>query len=443
MTDIHKNLSFKKVLLFWIPLAATWLMMSVEGPYLSAVIARMADPKYNLAAYGVAFSFAIIVEAPVIMMMSASTALVKGYGSFCRLKKFTYTTNLITTLVMIIFNLSPVFYFITETLIGLPREVSSLTHTATTILIPWPASIGYRRFYQGVMIKHNQTRRVAYGTVVRLVCMSGTAFVLFVYSNFEGAVIGAFALSAGVISEALASKLMVFDILKKIKAEDPAKDEILSYKEIINFYLPLALTSFIGLAVQPMITFFVGRSRMPLESLAVLPVISSLVFIFRSVGLSFQEVGIALIGDKFENYRILKNFALVAGVGVVALLAFVSFTPLADIWFHNVSGLSTELTDFSLIPLMIMTLLPGLTFLISVQRAILVAARNTKPISRATSIEVTGIIIVMFIAISFFDAVGAVAAASALLLGRIAANIYLVKPYNSAVKLKNILSAAD
>ena len=61
MSDQIQNLDFKRVLLFWLPLAATWLMMSVEGPFLSAVIARMAEPKFNLAAYGVAFAFALII----------------------------------------------------------------------------------------------------------------------------------------------------------------------------------------------------------------------------------------------------------------------------------------------------------------------------------------------------------------------------------------------
>ena len=86
----HKNLSQKQIFYFWLPLAATWLMMSVEGPYLSALIARLSEPKFNLAAYGIAYSLALIVEAPVIMMMSASTALVKNYHSYIQLKRFTY-----------------------------------------------------------------------------------------------------------------------------------------------------------------------------------------------------------------------------------------------------------------------------------------------------------------------------------------------------------------
>ena len=41
----------------------------------------------------------------------------------------------------------------------------------------------------------------------------------------------------------------------------------------------------------------------PIESLAVLPVVQSLVFLFRSGGVAFQEVGVALIGRGREHER--------------------------------------------------------------------------------------------------------------------------------------------
>ena len=178
---MNKNkLTYRYIFFFWIPLAATWLMMSLEGPFIAAVIARMLEPKYNLAAYGVAFSFAIIVEAPIIMLMSAATALVKDKNSYTKLKNFTHVMNFLITLAMLILIVPSVFYYITVDLMGLPRNVAHLTHIASIILIPWPAAIGYRRFYQGVLIRYNLTKRVAYGTVVRLVCMSLTAL----YSYF-------------------------------------------------------------------------------------------------------------------------------------------------------------------------------------------------------------------------------------------------------------------
>ncbi len=219
MSNISKNLTYKNIFYFWLPLAATWIMMSVEGPFLAALIARSTEPKFNLAAYGVAYSLALIVEAPIIMMMSASVALVKDSLSFHKLKNFTYTANGIITLIMLILVTPPVFYFITEGLIGLPNEVSRLTHIATIILIPWPGAIGYRRFYQGLLINNNLTRRVAYGTIVRLLSMSVCAVSLFISGIVEGVIVGATSLSFAVVMEAIAVRIMVRKTVQKIKSD--------------------------------------------------------------------------------------------------------------------------------------------------------------------------------------------------------------------------------
>ena len=436
MNTTH-TLSQKYIFKFWLPLAATWLMMSVEGPYLSALIARLAEPKFNLAAYGIAFSLALIVEAPVIMMMSASTALVKNYQSFKELWKFNYGLMILLTSIMLLFNISPIFYFITETLIGLPPEVSHLTHLAVIILIPWPAAIGYRRFYQGILIRNNLTRLVAYGTIIRMSSMSVTAFILFKYFDVPGVVVGASALSTAVICEAIASKLMTRKILIKLKTQINEAHSPLTQKSIIKFYYPLALTSLLTLGIQPFVTFFIGQSRMAIESFAVMPVVISFVFIFRALGLSFQEVVIALIGDNNEGFLPLKKFAIKLASFVAFFLMIIAFTPLAEIWFKEVSGLSYFLTDFAKLPLMIMSFFPAFTVLISFQRAVLVQAKETKQITYGTAIEFVGILIVVAICIKVFSLVGAVAATIAFVFGRIAAVGYLIPPSVRALKIKH------
>jgi len=103
------SLTQTRIFRFWLPLAATWLMMAVEGPFLAAVIARLANPTYNLAAYGVAFSLALVVEAPVIMIMSAATALARNRLSYIRLRTFTHALNAGVTLAMVVALLPPIF----------------------------------------------------------------------------------------------------------------------------------------------------------------------------------------------------------------------------------------------------------------------------------------------------------------------------------------------
>jgi len=425
-----ERLGLRKITRLWTPLAATWLMMSMEGPFLAAVIARMPDPKFNLAAYGVAFAFAIIVEAPVIMMMSASTALVDCAHNYRKLRNFTILLNVIVTAAMLLVLLRPVFNLIVRDLMNVPDEVADLIHGALILMIPWPAAIGFRRFYQGLLIRDNLTRRVAYGTIIRLGSVVLSALLLHTFTDLPGSHIGAAALSIAVTIESIASRLMVRGTVNRLlKNNETGECEwVLSYGGIANFYYPLALTSVISLAVHPVVTFFMGHARYPVESLAVLPVLNALTFIFRSVGLSFQEVVIALVGRHREHLAELGRFALWLAIASTGIFTLIALTPLSRVWYETISGLSPELTAFALTPTRILMLLPALSVLLSFQRGFLVHARTTGPISWATVVEMGGIVAVLLLTIHAFGVVGATAAAIAFMIGRLAGNIFLVPP---------------
>jgi len=418
------NLTNRKILLFWYPLLLTWLMMAIEGPYLAAIIARLPQSKYNLAAFGVSFSFALIIEAPVIMLMSASIALIKGASSFRRLRSFTVALNIGITMLNLIFLIPPVFSLVTVRLIGLEKPIADLVYQTSICLLPWAPAIGYRRFYQGLMIKAHQTRKVTFGTIFRLLSMSVTALLLTLFSNLHGAVIGGVSLSTGVVFEAIATRLLVSETRKRTLGTKES-GPLIPFSEIISFYTPLALTSIIGLSVRPAIVFFMGQSRMALETLAVLPIINALLFIFAAIGLSFQEVGVALMGEQMENKVKVRTFALGIATLVCLAYALIALTPFSSVWFQSISGLSDELTEFAIPPAQFLILMPWLSVYLSYQRSLMVNMRATRFISRASAIEVVGIILALILTINFMDLIGAIAASIALTSGRLMSTTYL------------------
>lgn len=417
-------------------------MMAFEQPLLIAFIARLSDAKYNLAAFGIAASFALIIEAPVIMLMSASTALVKDLDSYKKLKKFTDILNISVTLVQLIILIPPVFKLIVEDLMGIPANIAHLAHVSLILLIPWAASIGYRRFFQGILIRNNLTRRVTYGTLVRLSVIVIVGFILYL-AGIEGAYVGAAALSLAVFFEAAATRLMAGKIVRsihqkadatKIVTDDNTANSQLTFRYITKFYIPLALTSILSLGVHPFVTFFMGKSYMAVESLAVLPVVSSLVFVFRSMGLSYQEVTIALIGENKQNYKMLRNFAIILGIAVSVGIVLIAFTPLASFWLRKVSGLTLELANLSYLPLKIMILLPAMTVLLNFQRSILVIVGRTGPISTATAIELVTIVSVLLLCVVYLNLIGVVAASIAFIIGKGIANTYLIRSQISSAR---------
>ena len=195
---------------------------------------------------------------------------------------------------------------------------------------------------------------------------------------------------------------------------------------IFRFYLPLAMMSILAMAVQPAVTFFVGQSRYALESLAVLPVIHGLTFLFRALGLSYQEVGIALFGDRWEQYRPIRNFGYLLAAAAAGGLALIVFTPLASVWFQGVSGLSPELTAFALLPAQILALLPAGSVWICFQRSVLVHARQTAPITWAGIFEVAVVVLLLTVTTQVLSWVGAVGAATAIVGGRLAGVLFLM-----------------
>ena len=404
-------------------------MMAAEGPFLAAMIARMPGAEFNLGAYGVAFALAILIEAPVIMLMSAATSLVRDRISYLKMRNFSRGLILGTTLLLLIVLVPGVYRWLTETLLQLPAEVADLTYGALWFFLPWPSAIGYRRFLQGVLIRAGKTRLVAVGTLIRLLAMTVAALLGYLLLDIPGAWVGGLALGTGVTVEAIAARFMAAETVRDLLAEEGNSaytGRTVTYRAIATFYLPLALTSLIGLTIQPLLTFFMGRSVSPVESLAIYPVVHSLSFFFRSVGFAYQDAAIALIGERFEHYRELRRFCFTLGAVTTAGLALVAFTPLFQLWFTVLSGLTPELTSFALVPARIIVPLPFLSVLLSFQRAILVEGRRTQHITWASVIEVTTVA-VLFLTLGFgFEVVGATAAFTAFLGGRLLSTVYLV-----------------
>lgn len=416
----------KTIVLFWLPLAATWFMMALEGPYIAAIVARMPAAERSLAAFGVATSLAWLIESPIMMLFSAATALVRDRASFFALRRFMRLLNSILTLSMIVLAAPPVFRLIGERLIGLPPAISHSANVATAMLILWPASIGYRRFYQGILVRHRLTRRVAYGTIVRLTTMSVTAALLALTTSIPGATIGAMALAAGVLGEAAASRVMARHVVASIVGSDHVDaGTLLRLPDIARFYYPLALTSILSMALGPLVTFGLGRGRNPMESLAVWPVLTALLFMFRSGGVGYQEVGVALMGSRDEHDAEVARTGSLLGVFASVALAVVALTPLHAIWFEKISGLSHALAVFTVLPVQILILLPLTEYILSIQRARLILAHITRPITVATAIETGGLFAALMVLIGAFHLVGAVAGAIAMLFGRVAANLFL------------------
>jgi len=400
-TDARRSrsagLTTSVVLRFWLPLATSWLLMATENLAVTAIIARTAEAKLQLAALGIAFSLALAVESPIISLLTASNALARDRQSFRLLHRFTLGLNAVVTMGMLLLGLTPLFDFAVVQLIGAPAEIAVKVRPVLWSLILWPAAIGFRRFHQGLMIRHGYTRQIGYGTAIRLFIAVGVSLAGLAWGTLDGATVGGLALGASAMAESVYVWYVARPLVHKVKGTDTlAESPPLTLRDLLRFYAPLALTSAITLSTTPIINSGLARSPHPIESLAAWPVVNGQLFALRSFGLSLQEVVIALL-DSPSAMKTLRRFAMMVGVGSLTLLLIIAFTPLAPWWQQQIAGLSEELTAFAVAALRLAVLLPVLAVVLNMLRGIVVIGQATSVIAQATMLNLFTLVSVILI----------------------------------------------
>jgi hypothetical protein len=379
------------ILSFWLPLAASWALMALEVPFVQAAIARLPDPETSLAAFGIVTSLSITIEAPIIMLLATSTALCRDRAAYRALRRFMIGLNLLLTVVAAVVAFTPVYDWIIPGAMGVPGPIAAAARPGMRIMTLWSAAIGWRRFYQGILIRFGQTRRVGYGTLMRLLSSSGTAAALAWWGKLPGVWVGSCALMAGVLCEAVFVTWLVRPTLRQRLSIGaplaPAPKPALTMRRVLGFHTPLAATSLLTLLSQPLISAGLARAPFPGQSLAAWPVVSSLVFFPRSFGMAVQEVVIALSGGPAETLGPLRRFSLSVAAGAVLVLALVAFTPLAYFYLDEIAAVSRELAGFVVPGLQAALLLPGLTAVQSWLRALLMTGDATSSIYQAMGLN--------------------------------------------------------
>lgn len=380
-----KPITLKNVFQLWLPLAGSWLLMGIESPMLAAFVARMSHPEITLAAWGsLVYPISLVVEGPIIMLLTASTALAKDLTSYKKLFKYMLVMSIVLSLIHVLVAFTPIFYLVAENLMNVPTSILEPGRIGLQIMTPWTIMIAWRRLNQGVMIKHGNSKMVAIGTLIRLLTLIIVLSYGRWFSDYSGIIVGASAVALAVTAEALYAQLAVQSILKNQMLLE-SKSEIINRKKFTSFYLPLAITPLATLLIHPVGS--AGMSRMPdaLPSLAAWPVVYGLVFITRSLGFAYNEVVVALL-DKPNGKISLLKFTRILAVTTVSILAVLALSPLGYYWFESVSGLSKQLSQLSSTTLLFAILMPGYQVYQSWYSGLLVNKNHTQGISQAVVI---------------------------------------------------------
>ncbi len=375
--------STREVFAAWWPLAASWLLMGFELPAVSAVMARLPHATVSLAAYGgVVFPLALLIEAPIILLLSASTALSKDLASYRLVRRFMLGAGLTLTAVHALVAFTPLYDLVVGHLLGPPPDVLEPGRIGLMIMTPWTLSIAYRRFQQGLLLRFGRSRAVGLGTGVRLATNVLVLGIGWRIGTLPGIVVGTLAVACGVMAEAVYAGIAAHPVIKGPLAAASPLETPLTFRRFLRFYTPLLVTPFLLFFAMPLASAAMSRMPRALDSLAVWPVVNGLVFTLRSVAFALNEVAVSIV-ERPRALPALKRFTGLLALGLTGVLVAMAATPLSGFWFGRVSALPGELVLLAATGLWLAFLLPAVTAYQSFYQGVIVYSHRTGSVTES------------------------------------------------------------
>lgn len=428
----REELSLRRLWAMFLPLSLSDVLMSVAGPIIAAGLTRLADPQTNLAAYGVAESMAILTEAPIIMLLHASTTLSHTRQGFLLLHRFMLLANLAVTLVHGLIAFTPLYDLVFRGLLGLPEAVADTARPAFQLLLLWPAAIGWRRVFQGLLIYHKHSAEVGWASISRLASLS-IVVLAGVLAGWNGAVVAALALSAGVLMEAAAVTFFSRRLLQTGEVwAAPAPDAtgngaiVENLGGVFHFYWPLAVTATLIILTRPLISAGLARTAEPELALAAWPVVWSSVIFLANGTRMVQQLSLAHVVDA-RSFHVLRRFTVIVGLTFTAALAALVWSPAGPAYLTAALGLDPATAGAALPGLRILALQPLAIAAQQWLQSHLIRDGRTKAVNLAALINGTTLLAVLFSLVDYWPWAGTALASTAVLGGMLVELVVLYR----------------
>jgi len=191
----------------------------------------------------------------------------------------------------------------------------------------------------------------------------------------------------------------------------------LSYKHLLAFFLPLAVTPFFIMSIHSLMNAALARMPYPELSIAVFTVVKGIANAVKAPDAMFMQLNVSLVDDRRSFYTTSK-FAWSLGGGFFAILFVLGYTPAGSWFLSSIIGLTDpEAISFAILGLRITCFLPLVETLRNVHRGLVIGHERTRIVTAGTAVRLVMISLFLFWAVRTQLISGIVGASLAWTLG--------------------------
>ena len=354
--DSRERVPLKRILAFFVPLGLSASLVSLSHVIINGTLARSEAPEAVIAAYTIAMSIFIITERPAVFLRQTCSALAADRTAFRAVGRVTALILFFTLAFGLVVSYTPAGRILFTSLYNADETLLGRVLDSYRILIFVTIFSAVRCLYHGIIIRNMQTKWLTIGMLVRL-CVMYLISLFFILGPYgiDGRA-GAVIFLSGMLVEAVVSYFEGRRILRGMP-EKLAQSTVRKAKDVLPFYRPLVVTSFISVVIGPAINAMLGKTadiELAIASYAVALSITNIVVSFytyvHQIVLNFYRTDPAAV----------RSFTLLFNLLPAAAIAVIAYTPVGPPVVGGVIGSEGALLDESLRVLRVFVLFAAL-----------------------------------------------------------------------------------
>ena len=405
--------NFMRILLFFIPLAASASLTSFSHVIINGTLSRTDHAEIIIANYALALSLFSILERPSLAFRQTSSALVKGKTSFNHLAAFFVKISLTLSALCALIGLTKLGDWVFS--YGFNADAGSLPSLKVTFLVLSGVIFfsGLRGLYQGVIINQLETKWVTVGVIVRLAGMFVLASYLSYANLANSSVTGAIIFLAGMAIECLVSVWRGHTIVRRNKNMSASS---LKQRDIRTFYFPLVFYMSFQTILTPITYAFLGKIQnvhLGIASFALAFSIVNLVISFfmytHQIVLQFYE----------HNKAAVIKCVIVFSIVPSLFLGILCFTAAGPWFMKTILGADSRLAAESLHVLQFFLIKTVVFPWVDYFGGILMLQKSTKSLLKPQIFNIITVILIIVPLVYFYPELNGVAGAIALSTGEL------------------------
>lgn len=369
---------------FYWPLALTAVGMVLSIQFQNATLARYPEAVTELAILALSLGVFSFFNASQQFIAQLSNVYARSEHGSRRAWRFVVAASVVITLPLLLLAVAPQGAALLSSIFSIDTDVVTRVREYLLWLCPLIVLNGQRHYFTGLLA---QARLTGWITLFNFIYLGSVIAALVLGFSLGGRAV-LVVVGAETFAVCLLLTLLLCAYYKLYQLPETPEHTSVSYRELVNFFIPVSTTGVMFALSRPILFAFVARAPDGLLTIAALRVAFDFSMIFQQAANQFRHFFITF---GFTDLNTKLRFMVLVCAGLTGTMLLFSLTDLADLIWHTSMGLSTQLTELAIDVTLIMCLMPAIIIYRNYYHGRLMTERRTGGMAIAAIIRVIGI----------------------------------------------------